>query len=131
MIGDRESYADVANHADCHEQQGAGVDCGEEGERGDGAKETGQIPFHARSCFMHLERKDDQEEQIRDNQIEQQDVGWKRLRVDFHTEGVESQEVGWETHQEGNDVNGENDLTPHIHIHDDPNQEVNKHKKLI
>lgn len=70
MIGDWESYPNVANHTDCHQQQGAGVDCGEEGEGGDGAQEAGQIPPHARRCLTHLERKDDQKEQVGHRQIE-------------------------------------------------------------
>lgn len=105
MKGDRESHSDVPNHADSHQQQGAGVDGGEKCDSGDGAQEVVQSPLHARHCLVHLEGKDDQEEQVRQRQVEQQDVCWKRLGVDLDTEGVESDQVGWQANQEGNDVN--------------------------
>lgn len=126
MIGDRESYPDIANHTDCHQQQGAGVDCGEEGEGGDGAQEAGQSPLHARRRLVHLEGKDDQKEQVRDDEVEQQDVCQHRFGVDLNSEGIESQEVGWQAYQEADDVNRENNLAAHRHLHYDPKpKEVN------
>ncbi len=131
MVGDRKSYRNVANHTDCHQQQGAGVDSGEEGEGGDGAQEGGQIPLQAWRRLMHLERKCDQKEQVRDSETEKQDVCWTRFGVDLHTEGIESQEVGWQANQECNDVNWENNLTSHDWSHEDPESKRVKQLKFI
>ena len=113
MIGDRESECNVANQTDSHQQQGAGVDGGEEDEGGKGAQETGHIPLHAWHGLVNLERKGDQEEQVGDGQIEEQDVCWICLDMDLDTEGIESQEVGWEANHEGNYVHRENHLAAH------------------
>lgn len=54
------------------------------------------------------------------------------LGVDFNTEGIEGQEVGWQAYQKGNYVNGENNFTPHHCLHYEPKpKEANKKQSIF
>lgn len=74
LVHNRKPHSDVPDHTDGHEQEAAGVDGAEEDEGCDGAQDVWEGPRHSGGRFMHLQREEEEEEQVRHREIEKQDV---------------------------------------------------------
>lgn len=85
-----ERHPEISLHADRCEEEGAVVDGHVENEPRQRAKDIGHVPDHAVHYLLHLERQKEQEEQVRNGQVEKEDVDWRCLLPDLFAEGVES-----------------------------------------
>lgn len=101
---DGESYAQVALDADGGEEEGAVVDGHVEDKTRDGAESVGQLPLHVVVGLLHLEGQKQQEEEVRDGQVEEEDVDRCGFPPHLLQEGVEGQDICWEAQHKGNDV---------------------------
>lgn len=109
-----ESHTQVALYADSREEEGAVVDGHVEDKSRQRTQGVGHIPDHAIHRFLHLEGQEEEKEEVRNGQVEEQDVDRCRLLHHFLTESVEGQDVGREAQHECNDVDGETKfLAPH------------------
>lgn len=101
---DGESDAQVALYADRSEEEGAVVDGHVEDEARQRAEGVGQVPAHVVYHFLHLEGQEEEEEEVRDGQVEEQDINRGGFLPHFLAEGIEGEDVGWEAQHKGNDV---------------------------
>lgn len=104
---DGERYAQVALYANSREEEGAVVDGHVEDEARERAKGVGHIPDHVVHHLLHLEGQEEEEEEIRNGQVEKQDVDRPGLLPHFLAESVEGQNVRWEAQHKGDDVDRE------------------------
>lgn len=98
--------AQVALHTHSGEEQGAVVDGDVEQEASEGTQGEGQQPGHVIRGLLHLKRQESQEDEVGDGEVEEEDVYRGRLATHLAAEGAESQDVGGDPHQEGDDVDG-------------------------
>ncbi len=101
---DGESHAQVALYADGSEEEGAVVDGHIEDETRQMAEQVGQVPVHVVHRFLHLEGQEEEEEEIRDGQVEEQDVNRCGSLPHFLAESVEGEDIGREAQHKGNDI---------------------------
>ena len=109
-VGDGEGYGQEAVHTDGGQQKDACVDGGKEDEGGEWAEEVRKVPMQALAGLIHLQREEEEEEEVGRGQVEQQDVRRGGIVAGLSAEGVERQDVGWQADQEGKDVRGQEDF---------------------
>lgn len=104
---DRESDAQVPLHTDGSQEESAVVDGHVEDKARQRTEGIGQVPLHVVHGFLHLEGQKQEEEEVRDGQVEQKDVDWCGSLPHFLPKGVEGQDIGGEAQHKGNDVDRE------------------------
>lgn len=104
---DGESHAQVAFYADRSEEEGAVVDGHVEDEARQRAERVGHVPEHVVHHFLHLEGQEEEKEEVRDGQVEEQDVNGCGFLPHFRAESVEGEDIGREAQHKCNDVDGQ------------------------
>lgn len=104
---DGESHAEVALHADRSEEEGAVVNGHVEDEARQRTQQVGHVPEHVVHYFLHLEGQEEEEEEVRDCQVEEQDVDWRGFLPHFLGEGVEGEEISRKAQHKGDNVDGQ------------------------
>lgn len=102
-----ERHAEISLHTDRREEERAVVDGHVENEPRQRAEGIGHVPDHAVHHLLHLEGQEEQEEQVRNGQVEKEDVDWRRLLPDLFAEGVEGQDVSGEAQHKGEHIDGQ------------------------
>lgn len=105
-IPEREGDAQVALHAHSSEEQGAVVDGEVEDKTSEGTQQVVQLPVHTIIGLLHFKRQEGEEDEVRDGEVEEEDVYRGGLAMHLAAEGAERQDVGGDPHQEGDDVDG-------------------------
>lgn len=105
-IPEREGDAQVALHAHSSQEQGAVVDGEVEDETSEGTQQVVQLPVHTIIGLLHFKRQESEEDEVRDGEVEEEDVYRGGLAMHLAAEGAERQDVGGDPHQEGDDVDG-------------------------
>lgn len=101
----------VTLHTHGCEEQRTVVDGDIEQKTSEGTQGEGQQPGHVVRGLLHFEWQEDQEDKVRDGEVEEEDVYWGCLAVHLATEGAECQDVGRDAHQEGEDVDTKQQVT--------------------
>lgn len=101
---DGESHTQVALHTDSGEEESAVVDGHVEDEARQRAEDIGHVPDHAVHHFLHLEGQEEEKEEVRDGQVEEQDVNRCGSLPHFHAKSVEGEDIGREAQHKGKDV---------------------------
>lgn len=104
---DGESHTEVAFYADCGEEECAVVNGHVENEARQRAEDERHVPVHVVHPFVHLERKEKEKEEVRDGEVEEQDVARGGFLPHFLAESIESKDIGWESQDKGYDVDGQ------------------------
>lgn len=104
---DGESHTQVALDTDSSEEESAVVDSHVEDEAWQWAQYIGHVPEHVVHHFLHLERQEQQKKQVRDGQVEEQDVNGCGSLPHFLPKSVEGEDIGWEAQHKGKDINGQ------------------------
>lgn len=104
---DGESHTKVAFYTDCGEEESAVVNGHVEDEARQTAEDERHVPMHVLHHFMHLEGQEEEKEEVRDGEVEEQDVARGGFVPHFLAESIESKDVGWESQDKGNDVDGQ------------------------
>jgi len=103
----RESYTQIALYTDSSEEEGAVVDGHVEDKARQWAKDVGQVPLHVVHHFLHLERQEEEKEEVRDGQVEEQDVNRCRFLPNLPAEGVEGEDICGKAQYKCNDIDRE------------------------
>lgn len=101
---DGERDTQVALNADGSEEEGTIVDSHVEDEAREGAEHIGHVPDHIVHYLLHLERQEKKKEEVRDGQIEEEDVDGGGFLPHFPTKSVKGEDVGRETQHKGHDI---------------------------
>lgn len=103
----------VTLHTHGGEQQGAVVDGDIEEKPSEGTEGVGQQPLHVIKGLLHFKRQQSQENQVGDGQVEEEDVyrGW--LAIHLAAEGTKCQDVGGNSHEEGDNVDRKQQIVCH------------------
>lgn len=104
---DGESHTEVAFNADRSEEESAVVNGHVEDEARQRAENVRHVPVHVLHHFVHLEGQEEEEEEVGDGEVEEQDVARGGFAPHFLAERIESEDVGWESQDEGDDVDGQ------------------------
>lgn len=99
-----EGHAEVALHTDGREEEGAVVDGHIEDESRQWTEGKRHVPQHVVPRLLHLERQEEEKEEVRDGQVEEQDVDGRGFLPHFPAEGVEGKYISWEARHKGDDV---------------------------
>lgn len=110
-VPQREGDTQVTVDAHRREQQRAVVDGDVEDEARERTQRVGQQPGHVVVGLLHLKRQENQKNEVGDGEVEQEDVYGRRLAAQFAAERAERQDVEREAHQEGEDVDGKQQVS--------------------
>lgn len=69
------------------------------------------LPHHLIRGLFHFKRQEREEDEVRDGEVEEEHVDWGGPATHFAAEGTKRQDVGWDPHQKGDDVDSEQEFT--------------------
>ena len=107
LVPQRVGHTQEALNAHSCQEEGGEIDGGEKEESGEGAEDEGQGPAHATGRLHHSEGQEEQQEQVRQGQVQQEHVHGHWAALQLAGEDHQSHQVEGEPHEEGEEVHGE------------------------